>query len=132
MRIDHSLYIPVQDVHHGNGTQEIFYNDPSVLYISIHRYDNGNFFPGSGGPPEVSEYYLNVIFWMLDIIYLNKSTAFSSYIELNEALIVFDNSVVVDLCQVGSGAGEGFNVNVAWTGGLEPPMGDAEYLAAFR
>ncbi|XP_067096785.1 histone deacetylase 4-like [Osmerus mordax] len=34
--------------------------------------------------------------------------------------------------EVGSGAGEGFNVNVAWTGGLEPPMGDAEYLAAFR
>lgn len=34
--------------------------------------------------------------------------------------------------QVGSGAGEGFNVNVAFTGGLDPPMGDAEYLAAFR
>lgn len=39
---------------------------------------------------------------------------------------------MVDVFQVGSGAGEGFNVNVAWTGGLEPPMGDAEYLAAFR
>lgn len=34
--------------------------------------------------------------------------------------------------QVGAGAGEGFNVNVGWTGGLNPPMGDAEYLAAFR
>lgn len=34
--------------------------------------------------------------------------------------------------QVGSGPGVGFNVNVAFTGGLEPPMGDAEYLAAFR
>ncbi|KAG7246937.1 hypothetical protein CRUP_014962, partial [Coryphaenoides rupestris] len=33
---------------------------------------------------------------------------------------------------VGSGAGVGFNVNVAFTGGLDPPMGDAEYLAAFR
>uniref|UniRef100_A0A3Q3ADQ6 Histone deacetylase n=1 Tax=Kryptolebias marmoratus TaxID=37003 RepID=A0A3Q3ADQ6_KRYMA len=73
------------DVHHGNGTQEVFYSDPSVLYISLHRYDDGNFFPGSGSPAEV-----------------------------------------------GSGAGEGFNVNVAWTGGLDPPMGDAEYLAAFR
>ncbi|KAK1902231.1 Histone deacetylase 7 [Dissostichus eleginoides] len=73
------------DVHHGNGTQEAFYNDPSVLYISLHRYDNGNFFPGSGHPSEV-----------------------------------------------GAGAGEGFNVNVGWTGGLNPPMGDAEYLAAFR
>lgn len=34
--------------------------------------------------------------------------------------------------QVGSGPGVGFNVNVAFTGGLDPPMGDAEYLAAFR
>ncbi|KAM8913850.1 histone deacetylase 7-like isoform 2-T2 [Spinachia spinachia] len=73
------------DVHHGNGTQEAFYNDPSVLYISLHRYDDGNFFPGSGHPSEV-----------------------------------------------GAGAGEGFNVNVGWTGGLYPPIGDAEYLAAFR
>ncbi|KPP69894.1 histone deacetylase 7-like [Scleropages formosus] len=36
------------------------------------------------------------------------------------------------LAVVGSGAGEGFNVNVAWIGGLNPPMGDADYLAAFR
>ena len=34
------------DVHHGNGIQNIFYDDPNVLYISIHRYDNGTFFPG--------------------------------------------------------------------------------------
>lgn len=33
---------------------------------------------------------------------------------------------------MGSGPGVGFNVNVAFTGGLDPPMGDAEYLAAFR
>lgn len=44
---------PRQDIHHGNGTQQAFYNDPSVLYISLHRYDNGNFFPGSGAPEEV-------------------------------------------------------------------------------
>ncbi|XP_056656519.1 histone deacetylase 9 isoform X2 [Monodelphis domestica] len=73
------------DVHHGNGTQQAFYADPSILYISLHRYDEGNFFPGSGAPNEV-----------------------------------------------GSGPGEGYNVNIAWTGGLDPPMGDAEYLAAFR
>ncbi|XP_034030335.1 histone deacetylase 4-like isoform X3 [Thalassophryne amazonica] len=73
------------DVHHGNGTQQAFYDDPNVLYLSIHRYDDGNFFPGSGAPDEV-----------------------------------------------GSGPGVGFNVNVAFTGGLDPPMGDTEYLAAFR
>lgn len=35
------------DVHHGNGTQAVFKDDPNVLYISIHRYDNGSFFPNS-------------------------------------------------------------------------------------
>ncbi|XP_011060052.1 PREDICTED: histone deacetylase 6 isoform X1 [Acromyrmex echinatior] len=35
------------DVHHGNGTQSIFEEDPKILYISVHRYDNGNFFPNS-------------------------------------------------------------------------------------
>ncbi|EHB13586.1 Histone deacetylase 7 [Heterocephalus glaber] len=73
------------DVHHGNGTQQTFYQDPSVLYISLHRHDDGNFFPGSGAVDEV-----------------------------------------------GAGSGEGFNVNVPWAGGLDPPMGDPEYLAAFR
>jgi len=36
------------DVHHGNGTQKSFFLDPDVLYFSIHRYENGSFFPGSG------------------------------------------------------------------------------------
>uniref|UniRef100_A0A7N5JG12 Histone deacetylase n=1 Tax=Ailuropoda melanoleuca TaxID=9646 RepID=A0A7N5JG12_AILME len=75
----------LKDVHHGNGTQQTFYQDPGVLYISLHRHDDGNFFPGSGAADEV-----------------------------------------------GAGSGEGFNVNVAWAGGLDPPMGDPEYLAAFR
>uniref|UniRef100_A0A8C1S171 Histone deacetylase 7b n=1 Tax=Cyprinus carpio TaxID=7962 RepID=A0A8C1S171_CYPCA len=73
------------DVHHGNGTEEIFYSDPSVLYISLHRYENGSFLFGNGQPT-----------------------------------------------RVGSDRGIGYNVNVAWLGGLNPPMGDAEYLAAFR
>ncbi|XP_053116980.1 histone deacetylase 9 isoform X8 [Hemicordylus capensis] len=73
------------DVHHGNGTQQAFYADPSILYVSLHRYDEGNFFPGSGAPNEV-----------------------------------------------GSGPGEGYNINIAWTGGLNPPMGDVEYLTAYR
>lgn len=74
-----------KDVHHGNGTQQIFYDDPSVLYLSIHRHDDGNFFPGTGGSTEC-----------------------------------------------GAGPGLGYNVNIAWSGGINPPLGDAEYLAAFR
>lgn len=33
------------DVHHGNGTQKAFWDDPNVLYISLHRHD-GTFYPG--------------------------------------------------------------------------------------
>ncbi|XP_039267338.2 histone deacetylase 4-like isoform X2 [Styela clava] len=73
------------DVHHCNGTQDIFYDDDSVLVISVHRYDEGHFFPGTGAPEET-----------------------------------------------GAGPGVGFNVNIGLTGGLEPPIGDAEYLSAFR
>ncbi|XP_056109910.1 histone deacetylase 4 isoform X2 [Rhinichthys klamathensis goyatoka] len=72
-------------LHHDNGTEEIFYTDPNVLYISLHHYDNGSSFYGTGGPS-----------------------------------------------MIGSDKGEGYNVNVAWSGGLSLPMGDAEYLAAFR
>lgn len=36
------------DVHHGNGSQHLLDDDPSVLYISFHRYDHGKFFPRTG------------------------------------------------------------------------------------
>jgi acetoin utilization deacetylase AcuC-like enzyme len=39
------------DVHHGNGTQDFFYEDPSVVFCSIHRYGNG-FYPGTGSAKE--------------------------------------------------------------------------------
>ncbi|XP_068104737.1 histone deacetylase 6 isoform X3 [Hyperolius riggenbachi] len=72
------------DIHHGNGTQHIFQEDNSVLYVSIHRYDNGLFFPSS------------------------EDAAHD---------------------KVGSGRGEGFNVNIPWNG---RKMGDMEYLLAFH
>jgi acetoin utilization deacetylase AcuC-like enzyme len=37
------------DVHHGNGTQAAFYDDPNVLYFSTHQYP---FYPGSGSQAE--------------------------------------------------------------------------------
>ncbi|KAG8099434.1 hypothetical protein GUJ93_ZPchr0013g36706 [Zizania palustris] len=36
------------DVHHGNGTQKMFYNDPRVLFFSVHRFDYGSFYPAEG------------------------------------------------------------------------------------
>lgn len=38
------------DVHHGNGTQEIFYDDPSVFYFSMHQYP---FYPGGGHSDDI-------------------------------------------------------------------------------
>jgi acetoin utilization deacetylase AcuC-like enzyme len=38
------------DVHHGNGTQQIFWDDPDVLYISTHQYP---YYPGTGAPTEI-------------------------------------------------------------------------------
>ena len=38
------------DVHHGNGTQWSFYNDPSVLFISSHQYP---YYPGTGAADEI-------------------------------------------------------------------------------
>ena len=71
----------VQKNRTGNGTQEIFEADDSVLYMSLHRHDGGDFFPGTGAADEA-----------------------------------------------GTGAGEGFTVNVPWGG---PGAGDADYIAAF-
>jgi acetoin utilization deacetylase AcuC-like enzyme len=39
------------DVHHGNGTQDIFYADGNVFFLSIHRYGHG-FYPGTGAADE--------------------------------------------------------------------------------
>ncbi|HEY9206578.1 MAG TPA: histone deacetylase [Candidatus Methanoperedens sp.] len=66
------------DVHHGNGTQEAFYENPSVLYFSTHEYPH---YPGTG--------------W---------------------------------LDEVGSGEGEGYNINVPLPAGTD----DSGFAAAFE
>ncbi|MGH3081848.1 MAG: histone deacetylase family protein [Gaiellaceae bacterium] len=45
------------DVHHGNGTQDIFLDDPSVFVVSLHQWPS---YPGTGGPDEQGETLLNV------------------------------------------------------------------------
>jgi acetoin utilization deacetylase AcuC-like enzyme len=45
------------DVHHGNGTEAIFWDDPTVLYVSVHQWP---FYPGSGGPGAGNEATVNV------------------------------------------------------------------------
>jgi hypothetical protein len=43
------------DIHHGNGTQNLTYDDPNILYISLHRkgQNSKSFFPGTGSHEEV-------------------------------------------------------------------------------
>lgn len=43
------------DVHHGQATQQMFYDDPRVVYFSIHRYENGSFWPNL----RESDYFYN-------------------------------------------------------------------------
>jgi acetoin utilization deacetylase AcuC-like enzyme len=45
------------DVHHGNGTQAIFWDDPTVLFVSLHEWP---LYPGTGGPGEGNETTVNV------------------------------------------------------------------------
>jgi acetoin utilization deacetylase AcuC-like enzyme len=45
------------DVHHGNGTQDVFIDDPSVFFVSIHQWP---LYPGTGGPGEQGETLLNI------------------------------------------------------------------------
>ncbi|MGH3030497.1 MAG: histone deacetylase family protein [Gaiellaceae bacterium] len=45
------------DVHHGNGTQDMFWEDESVLFVSLHQWP---FYPGTGGPGEGNETAVNV------------------------------------------------------------------------
>jgi acetoin utilization deacetylase AcuC-like enzyme len=45
------------DVHHGNGTEAIFADDDSVLFVSLHQWP---FYPGTGGPDDQRETTVNV------------------------------------------------------------------------
>ena len=45
------------DVHHGNGTQAIVADDPSILFVSLHQWP---FYPGSGGPGEQGATLVNL------------------------------------------------------------------------
>ena len=45
------------DVHHGNGTQALFQEDDSVLFVSLHQWP---FYPGTGGPDDQADTTLNI------------------------------------------------------------------------
>ncbi|KAJ0954783.1 putative histone deacetylase [Helianthus annuus] len=56
-----------KDVHHGNGTQEIYKQNKTVLNVSLHRHEGGKFYPGTGtgavhefGSMGGEGYYVNI------------------------------------------------------------------------
>ncbi|KAJ0718365.1 putative histone deacetylase [Helianthus annuus] len=66
MEFFYSTYL-LQDVHHGNGTQEIYKQNKTVLNVSLHRHEGGKFYPGTGtgavhefGSMGGEGYYVNI------------------------------------------------------------------------
>lgn len=109
------------DVHVGDGTSNVFYDDDSVLYISIHRFDNGVFYPGPiGKHTNVGEgkgRYFNINFPFnvdktmktlvgdSDYIYACESIFFPIIKEFNPDLLIisagFDSALGDPLGQIG-------------------------------
>jgi acetoin utilization deacetylase AcuC-like enzyme len=56
LRLGERVLIVDWDVHHGNGTQQIFWDEPDVLYVSTHQWP---LFPGSGSASEVGGRHAN-------------------------------------------------------------------------
>ncbi len=65
------------DVHHGNGTQDIFYADGGVGFLSVHRYGRG-FYPGTGA---VDETGTGQGLGCIDNVALAKGTSRKEYVE---------------------------------------------------
>lgn len=57
-KFDRVAYVDI-DVHHGDGVQWIFYNDPTVLTCSIHE-EPRSLYPGTGGVEEVGEQFTSL------------------------------------------------------------------------
>jgi acetoin utilization deacetylase AcuC-like enzyme len=58
------------DVHHGNGTQDIFLGKKNVIYVSLHQY--GNFYPGTGKHSEANCYNFPLESLTEESLYLQK------------------------------------------------------------
>lgn len=86
------------DVHHGNGTQEAFYEDSSVLYFSIHQYPH---YPGTGSVDEIgrgsgSGYNINVP--------LSRGATDADYLHVfNEILVPAARTFQPDIILVSAG-----------------------------
>ncbi|MBN2424229.1 MAG: histone deacetylase [Calditrichaceae bacterium] len=94
----HNILIIDWDVHHGNGTQNTFYENPHVFYFSMHRFP---FYPGTGRRDETGRgkgkgYTLNIP--------MAGGTGDNLYIEqLEKALMKIEQKIKPDLILISSG-----------------------------
>lgn len=101
------------DVHHGNGIQKVFYEDKSVMYISLHRHDNGNFFPGTGSLQEIGEGPGLGYNW--NIAWSNESMGDAEYLAAFRSIVMpigreFNPSMVLVACGFDAARGHAFNL----------------------
>jgi histone deacetylase 6 len=104
---DKKILIIDWDVHHGNGTEEIFYEDNSVVYFSVHKYGN-TFYPGTGyehdcGKGKGEGFNVNAPFY-------GKGMGDGDYIQMFKHLLVpIANQFNPDLVIVSAGFDCGLN-----------------------
>lgn len=109
------------DVHHGNGIQKAFYDDQKVLYISLHRHDEGAFFPGTGAPDEFGNGYGMGYNW--NIAWSNGTMGDAEYLAAFRSIVMpiardFDPSMVLVACGFDAASGHpqnfgGYNISPA-------------------
>ncbi len=79
------------DVHHGNGTEDLVGDDPSILFVSLHQWP---FYPGTGGPYEQGETVVNIP--------LEAGTGDDGYLEawatVEDAVRSFDPELLLVSC----------------------------------
>jgi acetoin utilization deacetylase AcuC-like enzyme len=97
------------DVHHGNGTQDIVADDPSIFFASLHQWP---LYPGTGGPYEQGDTHLNIP--------LPPGTGDAGYLEawatVERAVVRFEPELVL--------------VSAGFDAHAEDPLADMEVSAA--
>ncbi|KAF8083756.1 hypothetical protein N665_0754s0012 [Sinapis alba] len=108
------------DVHHGNGTQKMFWKDPRVLVFSVHRYVLVAACFSAAACSQMSTYF--------HVIFVARHDDGNFYPKGDDGNF-YPKGDDGDYDKVGKGLGEGYNINVPWEQGRR--CGDADYIAVW-
>tara|TARA_B110000305_G_C19354914_1_gene596262 strand:- start:401 stop:1177 length:777 start_codon:yes stop_codon:yes gene_type:complete len=92
------------DIHHGNGTQALTYDDPNICFLSLHRFGTGSrfFYPGSGLPSELGSGRAEGM--NVNVAFDNKRMDDSCYAcAFSEIVLPIANEIRPDLVIISSG-----------------------------